>query len=115
MEVLWTGLADLRKRDLRMRSTTSLWMFCIYGMVVFMEPFFRLAGFLPIVVRGLIYAALIMSGEFATGSLLKRVDLCPWDYSHVRYHVKGLIRWDYVPAWAVAGLFFERVYWMLVA
>jgi hypothetical protein len=114
MEVLWTGLGTLLKRDFTLRSTTSLWMFFIYGMVVFLEPVFRLIMGWPLVLRGLVYAACITGGEFVTGSLLKRAALCPWDYSATRYHVMGIIRWDYVPAWAVAGLFFERLFWMLV-
>jgi uncharacterized membrane protein len=89
-------------------------MFFIYGMVVFLEPFFIIAAPLHLLLRCVIYAVLILTGEFITGSLLKRVQVCPWDYSHTRFHVKGLIRFDYFPAWAVAGLIFEQIYWFLV-
>lgn len=114
MEVLWTGLCALKGRDFKLSSNTSLWMFFIYGSVVVIEPFFRLFASLNFLIRGLLYAALILAGEFITGMLLKRVDLCPWDYSATRYHVKGIIRLDYIPAWVVAGLFFEQIYWMLI-
>ena len=114
MEVLWTGLHALKSKDFKLSSTTSLWMFFIYGMVIFLEPFFRLMSPLNFLLRGLIYAALILAGEFLTGTLLKRANFCPWDYSTTRYHVKGIIRLDYIPAWAVAGLFFEQIYWALV-
>jgi len=113
MEVLWTGLGALRSKNFKLSSTTSLWMFFIYGMVVFLEPFFRMVAPLNFLIRGLIYAGLILAGEFITGTLLKRADFCPWDYSETRYHVKGIIRLDYIPAWAVAGLFFEQIYWVL--
>jgi uncharacterized membrane protein len=89
-------------------------MFFIYGMVVFIEPFFILTAPLNFLFRGTVYAVLIIMGEFVTGSILKRAHVCPWDYSHSRFHIKGIIRLDYIPAWAVAGLFFEQVYWSLV-
>lgn len=89
-------------------------MFLIYGLVVVIEPFFRLVSPLNFLLRGLIYATFILIGEFITGSILQRAKVCPWDYSHARYHVRGVIRFDYLPAWAVAGLFFEQVYWWIV-
>jgi len=114
MEVLWTGLAALLSKNYTLRSTTSLWMFFIYGMVVLIEPFFLWLAPFNIILRGIIYATLIISGEFLTGILLKRANVCPWDYSHTRFHIKGIIRFDYLPAWAVAGLFFEHVYQMFL-
>ena len=114
MEVLWTGLGSLKSKNFKLSSTTSLWMFFIYGMVAFLEPLFRLAAPVPMLVRGLIYAACIFAGEFITGTLLKRIQVCPWDYSTAKYHVKGVIRWDYLPVWVVAGLTFEWVYWAVV-
>jgi len=115
MEVLWTGLYALISKNYRLSSKTSLWMFFIYGMVVFLEPFFRLTSPLNFLLRGLIYALFILLGEFISGSILKRADLCPWDYSHTRFHVKGVVRFDYLPAWAIAGLVFEQIYWVLVS
>ena len=114
MEVVWTGLSALLNKNFTMKATTSLWMFFIYGMVICLEPVFQLIAPLPIIMRGLTYAAIIFAGEFLTGSVLKTANICPWDYSSSRYHVKGLIRWDYAPAWALAGLIFERAFWMLV-
>ena len=110
MEVFWTGIWELKNKNLRLTSKTSLWMFPIYGMVVFLEPFFRILSPVNFLLRGLIYATFIFIGEFVTGLLLKRVDICPWDYSHTKYHVQGVIRIDYLPAWVAAGLIFERIY-----
>jgi len=89
-------------------------MFFVYGMVAFLEPVFRLMAPMPFLLRGFLYAICIFAGEFLTGSILKRLQVCPWDYSSTKFHVKGLIRIDYLPAWIVAGLVFERVYWMIV-
>lgn len=110
MEVFWTGMGALINKDFKLRSTTSIWMFFIYGMVVFLEPIYLLIQPAPILLRGLIYTLCIYTGEYITGVALKRANLCPWDYTHSRYHVQGLIRLDYAPAWFVAGLIFERVF-----
>ena len=114
MEVFWTGLGSLKGKDYKLSSNTSLWMFFIYGMVVFLEPFFRLTASVNFLLRGLVYASLILAAEFVTGMMLKRASICPWDYSTTRFHVKGVIRMDYIPVWAAAGLIFERIYWVLV-
>jgi hypothetical protein len=113
MEIIWTGLGALIGKNFKLKATTSLWMFFIYGSAVFLEPVVRMAAPLPMVARGLIYTCCIFAAEYIFGSLLKRADFCPWDYSGSRYHVKGVIRWDYAPAWFVVGLIFERVYWLL--
>jgi len=113
MEVFWTGMGSLMNKDYKLRSTTSIWMFFIYGMVVFLEPIYLLMQSFPIVLRGIIYALCIFMGEYIIGGGLKRVDLCPWDYTHCRYNVQGVIRLDYAPAWFAAGLIFERVFVLL--
>ena len=51
----------------------------------------------------------IFAGEYLTGSLLKRHNACPWDYSSSPYSVRGLIRLDYAPYWFGAGLIFEKI------
>ena len=110
MEVFWTGLGSLINKDFKLRSNTSIWMFFIYGMVVFLEPIYLLIQPFPIVFRGVIYSLCIFAGEYITGGFLKRGNLCPWDYTNSRYSVQGLIRLDYAPVWFAAGLIFERVF-----
>jgi uncharacterized membrane protein len=114
MEIMWTGLGALIHKNFKLKATTSLWMFFIYGSAVFLEPVVRLVSPLPLALRGMVYVGCIFTAEYLTGSMLKRADCCPWDYSAARYHVNGLIRWDYAPAWFVVGLAFEYVYWLLV-
>ena len=110
MEVLWTGLGSLVKKDYKLRSKTSIWMFFIYGMVVFLEPVYLLLQSFPFLLRGAVYSLCIFAGEYVTGGALKRAGLCPWDYSHARFGVQGIIRLDYAPVWFVAGLLFERAF-----
>jgi len=110
MEVFWTGLGSLVNKDFKMRSNTSIWMFFIYGMVVLLEPVYLLIQPLPFILRGVVYSLCILGGEYLTGTVLKRVSLCPWDYSHCRFGVQGVIRLDYAPVWFTAGLVFERIF-----
>lgn len=51
----------------------------------------------------------IFSMEYLTGSILKKKDICPWDYSDAKLNYNGLIRFDYAPLWFLTGLFYEKV------
>ena len=55
------------------------------------------------------YATLIYIAEYSTGVFLKRYGACPWDYSKAKFNVKGVIRFDYAPAWLLTGLIFEKI------
>ena len=113
MEVIWTGLGSFINGDFKLKANTSIWMFFIYGLLIFLEPLYRLLAAEHLLLRAAAYSAFIFAGEYISGSLLKRAEICPWDYSGSKYHVRGVIRLDYAPAWMAAGLFFERVYWFL--
>ncbi len=109
MEILFTALASLRRRDLRLKGTTSVWMFPIYGCAALLAPLSKLLKNTPLITRGLIYMGLIFSGEYISGKFLLRHKLCPWDYSNSPYHIGRVIRLDYAPNWFFAGLLFEKV------
>ena len=110
MEVFWTGLGSILKKDFRATSTTSIWMFFIYGSAALFTPVIRMIAPFPLVVRGLIYATCIFAVEYATGRVLKTFNVCPWDYSSCRFSVQGVIRLDYTPVWFGVGLLFEFAY-----
>ena len=84
-------------------------MFPIYGMASILTPLFEMLRGKSVMLRGSIYACLIFLGEFCSGSLLKKYDLCPWDYSQVPYNYKGVIRLDYAPVWFFTGLLYEKI------
>ena len=111
MEILFTALHSLKRRDLRLVGNTSLWMFPIYGSACLLAPFKWLFQRLHInrLKRGLFYMAMIFTTEYVSGRLLWKHDLCPWDYIRSRFHVRRIIRLDYAPWWFLAGLFFERI------
>lgn len=113
LEVFWTGIMSFcKKGDLRLTGSTSIIMFFIYGLAVFMEPLFRQLKFQSFIVRGMTYGLMIFSMEFFCGFGLETVHACPWDYSDALYSIGGLIRMDYYPLWIFVGLLYERVYYV---
>lgn len=109
LEITFTALNSFRKREFTLSGNTSIWMFPIYGMAAFLDPVYRVVKKQHCLVRGLIYAVLIFIGEFITGSILMRRDLCPWNYERSKWNIKKIVRLDYLPCWVFAGLLFERL------
>ena len=112
-EVVFTGLAAyLRRRDRTLAAQTSVWMFPIYGsMAPLFESLHDRIRDRPVPVRLAAYGAGFLAGEYASGWLLRRVlGKAPWDYFDAKHHVHGLVRLDYFPIWALAGLAMERLH-----
>lgn len=114
MEILWTGFGSLLSGDITMHAWTSMWMFLIYGLAIFMEPIHDIIRRWPILIRGGIYASLILIVEFCTGSILRlTIGSCPWYYDR-GITIQGITRIDYAPYWFIAGLLFEKFHDELV-
>lgn len=109
MEILFTSLDALRRRDMTLKGITSLWMFPIYGCAALLSPLCRRLRPKPLWVRGLAYMSLIFSAEYLTGRLLTEMKSCPWDYSRSRWSIARVIRLDFAPCWFGAGLLFEHL------
>jgi len=110
LEILYTGLQSFLKKDYRLTANTSIWMFFIYGMAVFMEPVSNLLFRIPVLMRGGVYVVCIFAIEYITGMALKKIRICPWDYGDSKYNIRGVIRLDFAPLWFAAGLLFEFTY-----
>lgn len=109
MEIIFTSLNSLRRRDFQLKGNTSIWMFPIYGSAALFAPISRLLRRKPFWVRGFTYMSLIFSGEYISGRLLSRHNMCPWDYSRSRWNIRKIVRLDYAPVWFSVGLLFERI------
>ncbi len=109
MEILFTSTGSIWKHDRRMMGQTSLWMFPIYGMAAVIAPVSRRLTSCPVLLRGAIYSVGILTGEYVSGSFLKKHRMCPWDYSKAKANINGIIRLDYAPLWMFAGLAFEKI------
>lgn len=109
LEVFWTGLGNLMHKDKKMSCNTSLIMFPIYGLAFIIKPLSKKLEKRNVMVRGTIYAAGIYGIEYLSGVLLKKKEMCPWDYSKCKYNIKGVIRLDYAPVWFTTGLLYEKL------
>lgn len=110
-EILWTGICSLLAGDGALTAQTYLWMFPIYGLAGLASPLFlAFRQYCPLWQRAGCYVLAIFTVEFLTGWLLQTLTgACPWDYGDAFFSVRGFIRLDYAPLWAVLGLFFEEV------
>ena len=110
MECFWTGFHSIKcHEDKTLSCRTSVWMFPIYGMAACLNPICNKLKDRNALVRGGVYAFLIYVAEYSSGIILKKYGACPWDYSKAKFNVKGVIRFDYAPAWCIAGLVFEKL------
>jgi uncharacterized membrane protein len=110
IECIYTGLISMRKGNLKLTCQTSIWMLPIYGLAVFIPTIYKHIKKLNIVIRALIYALLIISVEYVTGSLLSLFDGCPWSYSESAFNYMGIIRLDYFPLWMLVGIIYEYLF-----
>lgn len=109
MEILFTAMNSVSRKDMTLKGNTSLWMFPIYGCAAFIAPVSQKLSGVPIFFRGLLYMVAIFTTEYSTGTLLSRHKLCPWDYGTGKWCIHHLIRLDYAPYWFGAGLLFEKL------
>lgn len=109
MEILYTALGSLRKKDFKLIGNTSVLMFPIYGMASLIGTLYPKLKKYPPFLRSGIYGVGILSFEYLSGSFLKKHEMCPWDYSDAKFNINGLIRLDYLPLWMGAGMIFERI------
>lgn len=111
-------------RDWRLMGRTSLFMFPIYGLGALLGPIGRwIDGWLDkgiweeagtslkeLALRhGMIDMVLIFCAEYLFGFWMRRLGICPWDYSGRPTNVNGLIRLDFAPLWFLTGLLFETI------
>jgi len=104
--------AELAFTGIRGRRRTSLWMLPVYALAApLFEPLHdRLRG-KSLAARMSAYAAGFSLVEYGSGRALRRArGDAPWDYSHARVHLHGLVRAAYLPVWAVAGIGCERLH-----
>jgi len=122
VEVIWTSLYSfVQTRNPRLIGNTTLWMFPIYGCILFIVMLVHWLYFdYPWWFRGIMYAVLILVWEYISGMFVKLlVGISPWDYSKEtddgagspkRFQLHGLICLEYVPLWFIGGLVAEWFY-----
>ena len=109
IEVIFTSAHSAFKKDKTLSAKTSAWMFPIYGMAAGIGVIAPKISHWPTLFRALFYGSAIMTGEYISGTLLNKLDACPWNYSGCKYTIKDLVRLDYLPFWMLAGLLYEKL------
>ena len=79
LEVFWTGLIALQRRQMKLEGRSSIWMFPIYGLACFICPVYHCIKKHCLFFRGFVYAVFIFIGEYISGIVLKSHAICPWN------------------------------------
>lgn len=122
IEVTFTAVWDLLVfGSLELRGFSSVWSLAIYSIsCIAMEKINSLMQRRGLLARALAHTCWIYAWEFTTGSVLRAMGSCPWDYRDFRYNISGLVTLEYAPLWFLCGLLFElllvtnvnRLVWM---
>lgn len=120
--MVFTSVESIAIHDWRLMGKTSLLMFPIYGMGALLAPIGRrvdrwlqagpgevLALRDKIFRHGTLYMVLIFVAEYLSGTWLRTIGVCPWDYTGRHSNIDGLIRLDFAPLWFMTGLLFEQI------
>lgn len=98
-------------KDWTLRGHSSLWTFFIYGFCSYtlecMYLYIKKNSTVSMATRGLLYCVWCYVWEFFCGYVLRMFNACPWDYSHMRWNLYGLITLQYFPLWYFASLYQE--------
>ncbi|XP_047668675.1 transmembrane protein 229b-like [Tachysurus fulvidraco] len=97
--------------DQKLPGYTSLWSLLIYSLAIFLME--GLSTWLQqrhfhLLLRLTVYTLFIYLWEFSWGVLLRLLEACPWDYSHFKYNLMGLVTLEYAMPWAMAALLAEK-------
>lgn len=109
IEILYTSLLSLRRRDMRLTGQTSLWMFPIYGSAFLIRPVSQIVKNKPFWIRGSFYVFWIYLVEFCSGCFLMKKHACPWNYHRSKWQIHDVIRLDFAPFWFLVGLLYESI------
>ena len=117
-EVFFTAFMDLYhntplcdKTRWALAGNSYVWMVFIYGLIpLFGNVVVRPMHKYNVALRLLLYASIIYAVEFISGYILRVVTgSCPWEYTS-GWHIMGLIRLDYAPAWLFFAFLLETLY-----
>jgi hypothetical protein len=105
-------LGELAFTGVRGRAATSVWMLPVYALAApLFEPLHERLRGRSLRIRLSLYALGFSCVEYGSGQALRRLrGSAPWDYSHARFQLDGVVRADYLPVWAAAGLAFEHLH-----
>jgi len=107
---------EMKEKNWSLRGQSYIWSLPLYGLIApLFEPLHNALRLWPWMMRGTIYVIGFWIIEYSSGWILKRlIGACPWSYLGCRYHLHGMIRWDFFPLWFIFGIFLEYLHDRLV-
>ena len=121
LEVTFTGIRSIIRRDWAAPATTYLWMPLVYGPAGLTLHMLSSAFDLPLLVKALIYTLVIYCFEFVGGLVLAGLtDILqavlggtnggdvPWHYDDTMAPM-GIVNFRYFPLWFALAMCFERI------
>jgi len=113
IEIIFTGVFNAIDGDISATGQTYLWMFPVWGLGCLI--FEKVALFLKykearLWLRVFVYTLGLVSVEYLAGAVIQKITgTIPWDYSlETTHHLHGLVRYDYLPFWALCGMVLEQ-------
>ena len=113
LEVFFTAIAGLIKRDITLQGHSSLWMMLDYGLIGLLYPPVQgllLKMHMVRFLRAAMYMCLIFLVEYLSGRLFASFGLRLWDYSNYSYNLDGYITLWYAPLWYLLGYSLEWLF-----
>lgn len=117
-EVVFTAISDFinneplcGKSKWALAGSSYVWMIFVYGLIPLIGHYIHeRVRYRPIWQRLLLYVGFVYVIEFTSGLLLRAITgHCPWEYT-TGWHIMGLIRLDYLPAWLFFCFMIEQLY-----
>ncbi len=97
--------------DWMLRTKIYFWMIPIYGLsYLLFHACYATIKQLPLLLQLTLITLSIFAVEYITGWLLQSIiGACPWTYDK-GWHIDGLIRLDYAPAWMLFAFLLIHLY-----
>lgn len=102
-------LAILQRRQLKLMGHSSFWMFSHLRDGFSVRAHFAAAPEKERLGAGQRLCGWDFPDRVSERHVSEKTGHLPWDYSHARLNVKGVIRLDYAPVWFLTGLLYEKL------
>lgn len=108
--IITAAMKTISTRRLDLTGEASIILLPAYGLIGIAYPIIALHfGNLPWYLRGAIYMLAFYVFQYMIGLLLRKINICPWNYTG-KFSLHGLVRLADAPIWFACGLLIELVY-----
>lgn len=110
IEVFFTSIASLIKKNWKGTGVSYIWMLPIYGFTALCLEGISESVPWPFYLKALLYVPVIYGMEALSGWTLKTtIGVIPWDYGKSHWTPMGLINLKYAPFWLILAMAFEPI------